>query len=240
MSVERYYLINQLMDFTILSIAARGMASFNLSRVFAASALSACFALLPASCHAPPLHLGMLLLSAFLIAPSKSIGAYSLSVGAIFHCVALAGILGKAFGEGFGIATLLSAMLGATLAMAHRKACFQNTALRPTSILICNMGRRASFSAIIDTGNRLREPLSGQPVLIVEAARLHELLPGRGFRTVRYASVGNSGAMKCFRPDSIYIVSGKQVRPAPEAWVALYPGKLPRGLTALAPAEYAL
>ena len=240
MSIERYFLINQLMDFTILSIAARGMAAFRLRRVFAASMLSAGFALLPANCHAPPIQLCLLLLLSCCVAPPLSIGAYLLTASSVALCTVLAGTLGTMFSGGFCAKTVILAASGAVLSMAHKSVCVQRISTRPIVVVIGNMRRTASLHAIVDTGNRLHEPLSGQPVLIAEAEKLHGILPEKGFRTVRFASVGSSGEMRCFRPDSIYILANGRLRPAPEAWVALYPGRLPPGMTALAPAEYAL
>jgi stage II sporulation protein GA (sporulation sigma-E factor processing peptidase) len=105
------------------------------------------------------------------------------------------------------------------------------------------------FPALIDTGNRLREPLSGRPVVIVEEARLQKILPEGfdsaramrrlppGFRLVRYGALGNSGtnAMVCFRPKDVFASFGRERMRAPEIWVAVYPGKMPGSECALAP-----
>ena len=43
--------------------------------------------------------------------------------------------------------------------------------------------------------------------------------------------------MICFLPDSVRALKGGKWREAPDVWVALYPGKLPGGVRALAPGE---
>ena len=101
--------------------------------------------------------------------------------------------------------------------------------------------------ALVDTGNRLREPLGGLPVLVVER-RLAEalLMEGEkpddlppGFRLVAFGGVGGEGKMPCFLPDRIQVFRRGRWRDAPDAWAALYPGKLPGEARALAPGELA-
>ena len=103
----------------------------------------------------------------------------------------------------------------------------------------------AEITAMIDTGNRLREPFSDLPVLIVSARCLtriidavcmdeREILPP-GFRVVRYRVLGGGGTMRCFRPERISVRRGSAWIDAPEMWVAIYPGGIPGGVDALAP-----
>ncbi|MBO8142745.1 MAG: sigma-E processing peptidase SpoIIGA [Firmicutes bacterium] len=88
--------------------------------------------------------------------------------------------------------------------------------------------------ALVDTGNRLRDPLSGSPVTVIEGASLRSLLPdylqpavekleqgdltpvtrllaserwSSRFRVIPYASIGREhGLMVGFRPDEVRIV----------------------------------
>ena len=55
-----------------------------------------------------------------------------------------------------------------------------------------------------------------------------------------YGSVGGNGTLRCFRPEAIYLLNGARFRRIPGAWIALYPGRLPDGAQALAPAAFAL
>ena len=88
-------------------------------------------------------------------------------------------------------------------------------------------GRRAAFAVLRDTGNGLADPLSGEHVLIAEAAALSPLFPPelnaaggaadpagflrslagreerRRFRLLPYWGVGGSGLLLCFRPDEL-------------------------------------
>ncbi len=108
-------------------------------------------------------------------------------------------------------------------------------------------GRRVELNAMVDTGNRLQEPISGQPVVIAAEYKIRPVLPenfaaadaaGRlppGFRLVGYKSLSGSGKMVCFRPDELLVSSGDGWLSAPDVWVAVYPGKLPGNVCALAP-----
>jgi len=99
--------------------------------------------------------------------------------------------------------------------------------------------RSASFPALVDTGNRLREPLSGLPVLIAEAPLVRDILPKTGYRTLGFGALGGEGRMACFRPDALWIVSGRKRRRGPDIWVAVSPTPLPGLCQALAPPEFA-
>ncbi len=100
--------------------------------------------------------------------------------------------------------------------------------------------------ALVDTGNRLHEPLSGLPVVIVEKDALTGILdksclmPNQnrrlpGFRRVSYSVLGGSGEMICFRPESVELKCGNDWQEAPEVWIGIYQGRLPASMEALAP-----
>ena len=114
-----------------------------------------------------------------------------------------------------------------------------------TPVRITTRMGTAEVTAMIDTGNRLREPFSDLPVLIVSGRCLttvidavcmdeREILPP-GFRVVRYRVLGGGGYMRCFRPERISALKGREWIDAPDMWVAIYPGSIPGGLDALAP-----
>ena len=107
-------------------------------------------------------------------------------------------------------------------------------------------GAHAEFPALIDTGNRLREPLSTLPVLIADTESILPLAEAawrncpEKIRHVRYGALGGGGSCPCFRPDRILMrLPGGNYVPAPECWIAIYPGRIPGHLSALAPPEFA-
>lgn len=105
----------------------------------------------------------------------------------------------------------------------------------------------AELTALIDTGNRLHEPLSGLPVLIVEQQRIENLLPygfdaahvnqylPPRFRLVGYGALGAKGTLAVFRPDELLVQYRNGWMTSPDMWVAIYPGQMPGKVHALAP-----
>lgn len=69
--------------------------------------------------------------------------------------------------------------------------------------------KSVALTARVDTGLTLHEPFSGLPVLLCERSAVSPLLPesfgtdsSLPFRLVPYSSVGGSGLLPAFRPDS--------------------------------------
>ncbi len=120
----------------------------------------------------------------------------------------------------------------------------------PEKVMLRLGGRSVSLMALRDTGNSLRDPVTGASVLIADEALLIKLLPPEtrrvlsetsgaspperlealgnagcsvSFRLLPYSSVGvEHGMLLCFRPDEIYI-GKRRVSPA---MAALAPNKL--------------
>ena len=102
-----------------------------------------------------------------------------------------------------------------------------------------------TLTALIDSGNLLRDPVTGLPVIIISrraAMRLIQL-PGEGkvtspFRLLTVRTVNGSGMMIVFHPDSVYLLkSGLWVRT--EALLGVSPDGYD-GFQALVPASLML
>ena len=96
-------------------------------------------------------------------------------------------------------------------------------------------GRRISVTGMVDTGNHLRDPVSGLPVVVVDWDSLKPIMPqevshfflstwdlvtanlaesavGKRFRLIPYTSVsGDRGVLPGFKPDALYL-TGRQGR----------------------------
>jgi len=111
-------------------------------------------------------------------------------------------------------------------------------------VIVRSSGRQVRFTALIDTGNRLHEPVSGLPVLIVEYAKVAALLPKgfcadvpqTGFRRVAFGGIGGNGHLNVFRPDDVFVNYSDGWMRAPAIWIGVFPGYMPGGACALAPA----
>lgn len=244
MSIERYLLTNLIADLALLGAAAKALGVFRWRRVTLAGLLCAVYAPVAAAWPGPwagvPMQILLLSAASLLIAhdcgprlwlktAALTVGGAMLAGGAsrlpVFR---VAGSLGAAY-----------ALLGATLLVLMLSARNPLRGDWQVCLSLENNGASARFTALIDTGNRLREPISGLPVLIAEARLLEGVLPDAGWRELRFGAVGGGGSMACFKPAGLWIERGRRRRRAPEVWIALSPGPLPGSARALAPSEFA-
>lgn len=97
-------------------------------------------------------------------------------------------------------------------------------------VQIARQGRKVSIKALLDTGNALREPISGRPVSIIEKEAYEELHceeTQEKCRAIPYHSIGREhGMMKGIEVDELVIWEGKEPHVQKDAMVALYDGKL--------------
>ena len=95
------------------------------------------------------------------------------------------------------------------------------------------LGKEATFTALVDTGCSICDPLSDAFVVVVEEKAIDGILPGgldidaidpviaNRVRLIPYRSVGNSkGVLPAVRPDCVYIDGKKVVKPI----IAVYKG----------------
>lgn len=93
------------------------------------------------------------------------------------------------------------------------------------TLRVCLGGRCAEIRAKADTGNLLREPFSGLPVIVCERRALKALLPAQshsagvqGLRMIPFNSIGGSGLLPGLRPESVTNVkAGKPLN----CWLAV-------------------
>lgn len=100
----------------------------------------------------------------------------------------------------------------------------ENSAPRYCAVTVEHGGGKAELFAKADTGNALREPFSGLPVLVCEAEAVKAIAPpavlcflgpggassdpapnGPGLRLVPFESMGGAGVLPAFRPDRAYV-----------------------------------
>ena len=243
-AIEEYLLINFLMDFLFLYLASRGTWFFSKKRLLCASAAGSAYALLHALFRFPAIvHAAAFACTAVIAFPFRE---RRLFFRTFFTALTGLFVLGSTarlcISNGGG--TLLSGLLGAisgTASLIALKATFERTENDQSArFRVRFRDACAEFTAIIDTGNLLKEPLSALPVLIADEEALGKSFMARVasesiFREAAYASVGGDGRMKCLRADEMMVViSGKWVK-TPDMWLGLYPGRMRGGVHALAP-----
>ena len=254
-SVEAYWLVNFVMDLLATAIIARSLGRVRWKRVALAAAVGASWAAL-AQLGAlrflgslPALAALSLLMAAVAIPPDSLrsalvSGAALLGGGVFLGGVQLAAL--RLFRGAGAAAFFAGALLGAGALLAATALRKKRLVTWEVQVFLSAGGGEARFRALVDTGNRLREPFSGLPVLICERGVLADVLPAGydalppggappGFRQVGYGALGGGGRMNCFRPELCLVDYGNGYLKSPDLWVAVYPGKMPGGVRALAP-----
>lgn len=243
-SAEGFLLASFVMNFLVLFSACRGTWFLRIRRLLAASAFGAICALLDALSLLPgwlsALSMALMLICAF---PLRDFRLFSKT--ALFSmCVALmsSGLIRAFFSGGAGrlASSFLGTALGCLLAVLLKGQLPLPGVHREVRVRAGIRGRAAEFTALIDTGNLLTEPISALPVLIADEKAL-----GRAFfreggksdhtRRVEFGSVGGGGTMLLLKPDRMEMHNGRMWVLAPEMWLGLYPGRMNRGVHALAP-----
>lgn len=89
-------------------------------------------------------------------------------------------------------------------------------------IILEGNGEKVELFSKIDTGNSLKEPFSGLPVIVVELSAVEKVLPleiadyikgktAEKLRLVPFNSIGGGGLLPAFKPKSIYFKNGKTI-----------------------------
>lgn len=87
---------------------------------------------------------------------------------------------------------------------------------------ICHNNRTAIINAYPDSGNNLRDFLTGLPVIVCRKEKMREFMPfdidekngniPSGVRLIPFTSVGGSGVITAFRPDSVTVSRGGEIK----------------------------
>ena len=91
------------------------------------------------------------------------------------------------------------------------------------SVRVRYSGHEIAFKGRLDTGNMLKEPFSGMPVIVSKRsafACIDENEMKGSMRVVPFSSVGGEGLLYAFRPEEIMVISGG-VKHRVSAFVAL-------------------
>lgn len=241
MSIERFLLTNFAADLLLLTAAARAVGQVRPGRVAAAALLGALYAL--AACVWEGLRRpeGLLCCLAGMSLAACSPGSLAKRARMCLSmcvCALLAGgaqaALGKRSAPAFCAALVLYAVFGDT-----RRAAREERSVRLRLYLGSGC---VDLSALVDSGNRLHEPISGLPVLVVRRECLERALGRRQLlalsqagRPVRFRSLNGGGEMLCLRARRLQILRGGRAFPAGDVFVALCEHTLSGEHQAIAP-----
>lgn len=252
MSIEAFAVTNFVMNLLVLSVGARAAGSVRWRRVTAASFVGTVYAG-AAFVYFPQLRgfaaqtCCLLLMSLILFGRRRRWlkGCLCTAVSCVFAGGVMT-LLGRKLPAGSPLMTGAGWMIVAVCAFFGDGIRSGNGMNGQVLLKIATRMGSTEVEALIDTGNRLREPLSGLPVVVVGRRCLRGVLDdsclersGRrlppGFRIIRYGALGGNGEMHCFRPESVCIWRGGCWTETQDLWIAIYPGEIPSGVEALAP-----
>lgn len=255
LSIEAFVITNLAMNLLVLTVSARRIGHVRWRRVLAAAGVGTAYAALayvwiPALRGFAAQSACLLVMALVLFAgPGRGSrwihGIACIAVG----CVFAGGVMALLAGRMKPGSPLMTAVGLAVVALcAFLSDGIGRSVSRETTVLLRIATRMGSteIEALVDTGNRLHEPLSGLPVIIVGRRYLKGLLddsclvrPGGrlppGFRIVRYGVLGGNGEMYCFRPESVCIWRKGRWSEAPDVWIAVCMDEIPSGVQALTP-----
>lgn len=247
-SIESALAMEFVIDAATIWAALRPVSKIRLGRLLFASAISSVFSVAVLLVSPAPFIRALL---ALIAAPviirigAGRIGLYS-DMGAAACMLSISSFISAAIH--ITDAHTLPGAAAAAITAAFGSACLLGRLRRwldswEIRVDIFHSEHHAAFTALIDTGNRLAEPISALPVMVVEAEMLKNILPEdfdpydarekplQGFRLAAYGGVGGSGALVCFMPESLFIDD----IPVSGIWIGVYPDRLPGRYRALAP-----
>ncbi len=244
MSIELFLAVNFASDLALLCAVARAFGCFNVRRLLFAGTLCVAYgalaAIRPTPWASPAAQLWMLCGVSALVYGRFDAGIFriaALLTGAVLIAGGLESV--SLFLPPGPLRALPCAGTGAVLIVLMLMARHPNRDGWQISLLVRVGDKTVRFPALIDTGNRLREPLSGLPVMVAEAGLLEDALPRSGWRALRFGAVCGSGELPCFKPNAVWAQRGRHRKRLPDVWVAVARQPLPGTARALAPCEFA-
>jgi len=253
-TLEGFLLLNACMNAALLCVALRWsgerISAWRVALAAALGALYAAAAYLPGLAALRALPWAALACAAMLWIAARWHGAVRLlrALALMLCATFLMGGTVYALSQALG-GVALYWQLGATAAVCLAVVlgrCAQRARLGKTRVRVCLGEACAEFEGLIDSGNLLRDAISGLPVVVAPHAAVRALLPEgcdparletlpAGFRLVRAVSTGGSRTLMCFRPGSLCLRDAGEWRQV-RAMVAVVPQALPEGELALVPA----
>ena len=281
--VDLFFLINFSMDFLCFFLTARLLhRSVSFARFLAASAIGGIYANLALFFSTGQiLSLGIdlavcALMCLIALGEKKRLSSLplyiliyatvSMALGgimtALFELLNRSSVLdGVAPGEGDGISAwgfFLLALVSGIITYCGGRFFRKKTAQSNASLELVYDGRRATLSAIVDSGNLLREPMSGKLCVVADLGAMEQILPreillaarsahvsiehlspthARRVRIVPTNTAAGVGLLLAIRPEKILLHTARGAHPS-DAMIALTDlGKGADGKEALLPAE---
>lgn len=89
------------------------------------------------------------------------------------------------------------------------------------SIEITNNGETVNLYGFVDTGNKLREPFSNSPVIVVQRDKVEAIIGSSQLRFIPASTVGGDALLTAFKPDKVVIKASNKSEVIENAYIAL-------------------
>ncbi|MBR5110823.1 MAG: sigma-E processing peptidase SpoIIGA [Clostridia bacterium] len=236
---EAYLLINFWMDFLSLLLAAcLKQARFHAPRAILGAALGAVYTVFAWTekgfCRGYLLLAASLLLISLISFGKAGFFLFPYVAISVLNLCGLSDALLRS-GVSCAAALLIAGFFSLSVCLIQRKTGLSQDAACELRILY--RGKQASLPAIRDSGNLLRDGVTGQPVIVVPQSALTGLIPADtcpeeiatlppGWRLLPIRTASGKGMLMCFRADRAELIQGRTVRQvrAPIA-VSVFPEK---------------
>lgn len=115
-------------------------------------------------------------------------------------------------------ALLISALAAYLIALAAVKIYNRTVGKNEIySITVFKNDEQLHLYAFADTGNKLKEPFSDYPVIVVDSSKISF----EAERIIPFNTVGGEGVLKAFKPDKVIISSGKKTIETDRVYIAV-------------------
>lgn len=221
---EAFFLINGWMNFLSLLLAAR-MASrrFQVGKSVAASGLGAVYAVAAWTAGTPVLRGFPILLTMALFMSLIAFGKRCLPMTPLVLAAGwlLSGLSDFAMKRGAEAGQVLWISGGAALTVCVLTRRIRTDAEEKLLLTVRYRDGQTTVPALRDTGNRLIDPVTGLPVIVLTAKAAKTFLPPginvddlsalpSGWWLVRVKTAAGEKTLMCFRPDEIRLWTGKR------------------------------
>lgn len=126
------------------------------------------------------------------------------------------------------ISALLAYLVSTLLIKLHNRVTAKNQLY---SLSICHADLSISLCAFVDTGNKLKEPFSGAPVIVVDASLAQPLFIEQRdkMRVIPCHTIQGEGMLQAYQADKVIITSGRQKIVLSNQYIALSKEPLSNG-----------
>lgn len=89
------------------------------------------------------------------------------------------------------------------------------------SLEIYNNNEEVKLNALVDTGNKLREPFSNNPVIIVDSEKCKKIVGSANLRYIPASTVTGEALLEAFKPERVVIKAANESEVVENVYIAL-------------------